>query len=239
MPVKPGDPPVADPQHTPPVFDPESFMTKILGEFDKRTNALDKKLTAITKSIVKEPAAADPPADPNNPPADPPANPKIADPAVNTELQALRKQIANLQKSNEESTAREKAATGARLENERQTAIRNVLNAVEFRDQESRDLVFNAVLPTVKRDDDGSLIADSANGPISFDAHVKSYAEKFPYLLAPKGGGGAGASASTGGRKAAGGPIRMSDLTPEKINALKPEEYKAMMTDILAGNITG
>jgi hypothetical protein len=33
-------------------------------------------------------------------------------------------------------------------------------------------------------------------------------------------------------------PVSMADLTPDKINGMKPTDYKAMMEKILAGKIT-
>jgi len=154
---------------------------------------------------------------------------KITDPAINAELQLLRKQVSNLEKANKESAAREKAATEARLESERQTSIRNVLNGIEFRDQESRDLVFQALNGSIKRDEEGNLVAQTADGPISYDAHIKAYAEKFPALLAPKGGGGSGA---TGGTRGTGKAINIDTMSVEQIAALKPEERAEIYRDL-------
>jgi len=43
-----GNPPAPQP---PPVFDPVAFETKILGEFDKRVNALDKRLKGVDGNL--------------------------------------------------------------------------------------------------------------------------------------------------------------------------------------------
>jgi hypothetical protein len=151
---------------------------------------------------------------------------KISDPAVNAELQLLRKQISTLTNDNAKFKQERDQEKAARLETERSTAIRNVLNGIEFRDQESRDLVFSAITGMIKRDEEGNLVAQSADGPVTYDAFFRGYVDKLPNLLAPKGGGGS--SATGGTRTGSGKGYNLDTMSPSQIAALKPEERAAL-----------
>ena len=230
-----------------PVFDPVAFEAKLLGEFNKGINALDKKLSALAKqSKASDGAGSGDGAAAGGPDGTGAvggstdgagAGPKITDPAVNAELQLLRKQIKTLTEGVHTVEKERDSEKQARLETERVTAIRNVLGGIEFRDQDSRDLVFNALQHRIKRDENGALIAEGDSGAVTHEAFINGYVEKYPYLLAPRGAGGAGA---TGGKPGAVGGKRwsMADLEPARLNSMKPEERSELMKQILAGNVT-
>jgi hypothetical protein len=56
-------------------------------------------------------------------------------------------------------------------------------------------------------------------------------------MLVPKGGGGAGAAAGNASRKSSG-PLKLSDITPQKMAGKTPAELQAMLQDIKDGNVT-
>jgi hypothetical protein len=77
-------------------------------------------------------------------------------------------------------------------------------------------------LPDIVRDDEGNLIAKTDSGDLPFKDYIQQQADGAPFLLAPKGGSGAGAS---GGVARPGGKgYNIDAMTPAQIAALKPEE---------------
>jgi hypothetical protein len=231
-------------EQKPPTFDQAAFKTEILAELNKTVNGaikglkgdLSKMFHPQEQSSGTESSGDSAAGTGTDATAGQATGSKVLDPAVNAELQLLRKQIKTLTTGTDDLKKERDAEKQARMETERQTAIRNVLNSIEFRDQESRDLVFQAVQPAVKRDENGALVAESASGPVTYDAHIKSYVDRFPYLLAPRGAGGAGASNG----KTAGGSQKwtMADITPSKMATMKPEEIADMAKEIMAGRVT-
>jgi hypothetical protein len=226
--------------NNPGAFDSKAFLQELLGEFDKRTNALDKKINALQKSMTTKPTEGDSSAGGDSAGGgdsggdtskNKPDKPEIKDPAVNAVIQNLQRQVNQLTKQAMEAQKREQEATAARLETERLTAIRNHLNAVPFKDQESRDLYYDAVAGKVTRDESGELIVSTKDGPLPFTDYIDSHVEKFPNLLQPKVGGGAGATGGT--RKLGSGP-NIDHMTPAQIAALKPEEKAQLYQDVAA-----
>jgi hypothetical protein len=209
-----------------------------MGEINKTLNGFSKTLKAdVTKLLSKpaDPPAADPQADP---PADPtPGAPKV-DPAITAQLATLTRTVTDLKKQNETLASERESEKKSRLETERVTSIRNVLNSIEFKDPAAREMFFKAISGDVKYDDEGRLVAEGESGVLPMADYIKTQADANQYLLAPKGGGGAGAVPGNKRPNGAGGPVKMSDLTPEKIAAMKPEEYTAAMSQILAGNVS-
>lgn len=238
MPIK--DPPAVEPG-TPPVFDPDAFVTKLLAEFDKRVNALDRKITAIGKA--PKPTEADPPTPPADPPADPKPNPAI-DPAVNAELIALRKDVARLTKENKTSAEERDNAKKAQAESERVGAIRAALQEVPFRTTESGqnliDQAYKLVSPDVVKAEDGTFVVNSKDGgPLLLKDYVKStfLDGEMSFMVQPKGSpGGAGArpgqAPTNGGRR-----WTMADLEPAKMNALTTDQQQALATAVMNGQI--
>jgi hypothetical protein len=78
----------------------------------------------------------------------------------------------------------------------------------------------------IKRDEEGNLVAQSADGPVTYDAFIRGYVDKLPNLLAPKGGGGSGATGGT--RTGSGKGYNLDTMSPSQIAALKPEERAAL-----------
>ena len=234
------------PQDPPATFDPAVFMTQLLGEFDKRVNALDKKITAISK-VAKEPVA---PVDPNAPPSDPAAppaeqrpNPAIADPAVNAEVLSLRKEIARVSKENKENTDRRVAAEKAQAESERVGAIRAALQEIPFRTTDRGDSLIDAayklVAPDVVKAEDGSYVVNSKdNGALPLKDFVKGQFldGDMSFMVAPKGSGGSGARQ---GQTPSGGGRRWTaaDLDPAKLNTLTPQEDASLRSAIQRGEV--
>lgn len=238
--------PAADPNNPnpitpPPAFDPEAFATRILGEVNKGFNAMDKKFNALSKSVTPAaPAAAGPnapaPADPAVAP-DPPANPKIT-PEVNAELAQLKRQIAQLTSDNKKANDDKETERKSRLDTERATAIRGALNDIPFHTDELRSLFFEAVQKDIKREEDGTFVADSEAGVLPMKTYLKDLAErKYGQMLVPKGGGGAGANAGNATRKPSA-PIKQSDLTAHNINTKTKAEQEVILREIMAGNVT-
>jgi hypothetical protein len=238
MPIK--DPPV-DPG-TPPVFDPDTFAAKLLSEFDKRVNALDKKITAIGKAPKASDVDTPPPADP--PAIDPKPNPAIADPAVNAELISLRKDVARLTKENKTSADERDAARKAQSESERVGAIRAALQEIPFRTTERGesliDQAYKLIAGDVVRADDGGFVVNSKEGgPLLLKDFVKStFLEgDMSFMVQPKGSTG-GAGARPGQAPGSGGRSwHMADLDPGKMNALPPDQQQSLATAVMNGQV--
>jgi hypothetical protein len=255
-PVNPANPNNPDPNNpnpaAPPAFDPAAFKTDLMGEITKMVQGALKAqkndfAKLVGKTLDHNPAdPANPNPDPNNPnPADAnnrnpdvPADPKLS-PETNAFLQKLTRELNQLKTAKAESDRIASEEKKARMENERVTAIRGVLNDIPFRTQGHRDLFFKATHADIKRDEDGAYIAEGENGPLPMKDYFKNLVEtQYNDLLTPKGTGGAGATAgNSNARHAASGPVKVSDLTPEKIAKLTKPEYEAMMQNILAGNL--
>jgi hypothetical protein len=238
MALKAGDPAAGggnDPQNpNPGAFDPAAFETKIMAAMNNAMNGIAKSLkTDLTKLIQPNPPQ-DP--DPNPDPANPPnPKPNAQDPQTNAELQSQRRELAALSKRLKDAEEREKKATDSQLETERVTSIRSVLNDIPFADQASRDLFFSGVTTKIKRDENGSLIAESEAGTLPYKDFIQSEAERYPRLLAPTGASGAGAKP---GRSAGGKRWSAADLEPAAYAKLKPEEQAELSQAILAGQVT-
>ncbi len=213
-------------------IDLAAFEQKIAGLINSTVNGALKN---FEKDLTKKfQPAKDPEPDPQG--GDPkPGAGDIKDPAINAKLQLLERTIQQLEKKAKDAETREQAATQARLENERVTAVKEVLNGIPFREQSYRDLFFNSVVGSIKRDQDGNLIAESQNGPLPVKDFLTAEVEKFGLLLQPSGASGAGASAGT---RVGGKRFTMADLEPQRYNSLKPEEQKALHEAVLSGQVT-
>jgi len=239
MPVKP-DPANPDPANPPP-FDLAAFEAKFSKMINDTVNGAVKNLTnEFGKKFA--PLKADPdPANPDpanpNPPAPPDPKKTMDVPELNALVIKLQGQLTNLQKESTQNKELAEKEAAARIENERLGEIRSILNDISFKDQNTRELFFKATKDDVKRVDDGELIAETPTGLLPAKDYFSNLAEQqYPHLLSPTGKSGAGASPSkTGsGRRM----VSMSDITPEKIAAMKPEEHREMLDKILAGQIS-
>lgn len=231
MALKPGDPGAGptDPQNPPPgAFDPKAFSEMLLGEIDKRINALDKKINGVVKSLEPKPAdpAAPPPADPAAPPAEPKEARTIAE--LNIELASLRKKTDALVNENAaEKKARELAEEKQR-ELARMSAIDAVLNDLPFPSPKAKQQFRDAYQGKVKRDEDGTYIVESEKGPLGFDIYLKSEFDESPHFAARAGHSGAGA---TPGQKP-GGSSKLLDvlnMTTAQILAAPKEQVDAAL----------
>jgi hypothetical protein len=169
---------------------------------------------------------------------EPPANPKIA-PEINAELAALRRQLQQVEVRERKANEDKEAEKAARLQGERATAIRGALNDIPFHNDDLRNLFFEATQKDIKREDDGSFVADSESGVLPMKAYLKDLAErKYGQMLVPKGTGGAGANAGNASRRTSG-PVKMSDLSPESLRGKTPAEQNAILKEVMAGNVIG
>lgn len=209
----------------PAAFDPEAFKvalkTELLGEFNKTLNGFSKTFKAdVVKLIPKAPEPL--------PPPEIHVDPKV-DPALNSQLQKLQLQVTNLTKQGEERETALQGERTSRLETERQSAIKTALADIPFKDDASRSLFFKGIQGDIKRDEDGNLVADTANGPITYSDYIKGQADLLPSLLLPKGNGGAGAGAGTKRTGSGFNPLDDVHLTPAGMAKLTSEQ-KAEVT---------
>jgi hypothetical protein len=205
-------------------------VTSLLGDFRKDINAVMK---AVKEKPAPKADPADPAADPTDPPADPAAPPiKKVDPAQNTELQQLQRQVKTLTDLTKTLTQERETERTQRLESERTTAIKDVLAGIPFRDEAARNLFYNGVANSIKRDAEGNLVAETKDGPVMFDAFIKSQAEQATYLLQPQGAGGAGARGGKPGQQSGPSTPQIEDITPTKLASMKPEEKQALYKQI-------
>lgn len=213
------------------------LMKGLAPEINKAVNGATKGLKTDLLKLIPQPAQQDDAAAAAAAATTATTDGKAIDPAVNAELARLRREHDQAMKKVNEALDTSKKERDARLEMERTTAIRNVLNELPFRDQASRDLFFKAVKDDIKRTEDGELIADSANGPLPLKDYLTQTAESTgSSLLAPKTTGGAGAS--VGGKKGpAGRTWTHGDLTPENIGKLSSSELAELSKMALDGQI--
>ena len=221
----------------PGAFDPAAFRTELMAELNKAVNGAIKGLKNELKASQPKPEGDTPSGDPTPEPK-PAPNPAI-DPAVNAELQSLRKQLQQAPEQIGAVTKERETERTARLETERTTAVRDVLNGIPFKDQAKRDLFFRATIGDIKRDDQGKLVAETDNGLMPADAYLKSLVEQESYqdMLAPKGSGGAGARNGSPTMQVGGRRWTMADLTPEKVASLKPEEQASLAQAVANGQV--
>jgi hypothetical protein len=233
MPVKdpPADPAVKDPPAAPDLAGFLAEVKTLLGDYRKDINALSKQVKELGGKTPK----ADPDPNPDldlNPDPDPKPPKKAPDPAANTELLQLQRQIKDLTAKTTKLEGERESERNQRLETERTASVRTALADIPFRDEAARTLFFNGVINQIKRDGEGNLVADSKDGPVMFDAFIKDQAAQATYLLQPQGSGGAGARAGKPGQSAPNGPPQMEDLTPARLAAMKPEEKAAVFKHV-------
>jgi hypothetical protein len=226
--------PAPEPEVTPNpgAFDPEAFMTKLMGEFDKRTNAMDKKLNKLADQL-KQPKPVDPPADPATDPTTPQDPPKkVSEADLNAKLALLTRQIETLTQENMSSKKAAEEESKKRLEAERVAAFDAAIADIPFADAKARATFKKAYLPDVVRDEDGNLVAQTDKGPMAFAEYLKAEAESQPALLISEGHRGAGANA---GKKAFGGQkIDIFNMSQKEIQALKPEVRDQLLAEAAA-----
>lgn len=144
--------------------------------------------------------------------------------ALNAKLSSLTKQVTTLTEENKQEKQKREEAEKSKLETDRVSQIRTVLAGIEFADDKSRNLFFNAYKDQVKRDDNGQLVVETTTGPMVFDEYLKLEAEASPNLLAAKVKGGAGANA---GSKVGGKTLDYSSMSANDMMKLTPEQRAA------------
>lgn len=225
-----GAPPV-----TPPVFDPAAFKTEILGDFNKTLNGFAKTLKGDVAKEFKTALAsfqAPPTGDPlADPPLVPPGDgkPPVIDPTVNAELQKLRRDLDAGQKIIKDRDVALEKERNLRLDTERKSAVDKALDGYEFKTPRAKDVFRKAISPEITRDEDGNLIAETPNGPLPYQDHIKQQLDLSPEFLAANGGGGAGAQPGT--RRTGGfNPADISNL--DKMSSLTPEQQAQVRAHI-------
>jgi len=218
-----------EPQPNPGAFDPEAFMTKMLAEMDKRTNATDKKFNALLAKLEAKPepkpeGGGDPKPGEGDPTPAPQDARNIAELNANQKRMARQIEEANAQIMAWQQKA--EAAEKAKLESERMSAIDSVLSGIEFASPKARQQFRDAYAGKVERDEDGALIVRTDRGePLPFNTYLTAEAESSPHFLAAAGKGGAGA---TGGKKSFGGSkVDILGMTAAEISKLPAEQRTA------------
>lgn len=222
----------------PPGFDMAAFKAELLGEIRKDLNGIAKSLkTDILKAV--KPAEGSPPADPTadpQTPGSPPIDPK-QDPVLNAELVKLRREMAARDKKVDELIASNTSKDAAIKESNRLSAFKTAVDEISFKDANSKNLFFKANVADIVYDDDGQVVAKTADGLITVSEYVKSQASLTPSLLAPVGGGGAGAKGggNPGGINA--GLSFSKDLKPEDIAKWTAQQTADNMQKVLNGQL--
>lgn len=219
-----GDPP-KDPN---PGVDLDAFAAKLLGEFDKRVNAIDKKINVITKQLEPKepPPAGDPPA--GDPPvAEPPQAKTVAE--LNSQIAGMRKQLENLTTENVSEKKRREVAEKAAGEEKRVNAFDSAIADVPFVSPKARQQFRDAYLQKVVTDDDGNFVVNTDKGPMAYADFLKSEAESSTHLLAPQGSGGSGASAGTKPR--GGSKIDIANMSVAEVAALPKATQDALLKE--------
>ena len=222
-------------------FDPIAFEAKIFAEMNKTLNGFSKSLLRDVSKILKPaepPPPTDPPTDPPSDPGSPPVAPKSTDPVVNSELAKLRREMAARDKKLDELIASNAAKDSQLKETNRLSAIRSAVDEISFKDASSKSLFLKSIVGDIAYDEDGQLVAKTDQGAVTVSEYVKSQANLTPALLAPQGGGGAGARPGQGVGGGTGKISLSKDLTPEAISKWTPEQYTAVMAKVTAGEVT-
>lgn len=212
--------PAAGGDPNPGAFDPEAFMSKLLSELDKRTNAMDKKVSKLAEQMKTKPAD---PIIPVTKPGEAPIIPVAADPAIpqdpqrpvadrgtadlNAKLMNLERALENVTRESAQRKAEAEQATARQMELERQSAFDTAIADIPFLDAKSRLTFRKAYINDLVRDDDGNLVVQTDKGPVSYGEFLKGEALAQPGLLAKEGHSGAGAA---GGKKSFGN--KMPDI---------------------------
>jgi hypothetical protein len=224
---------------TAPGFDIAAFKADILGDIRKDLNGIAKDLKKEIAKMSKPaepPPPTDPITDPPQDPASPPATPKSTDPVVNSELAKQRREMSELKKSLETLTASNAAKDAALKESNRVNVFNAALNEISFKDAQSKSLFSKANIGDIVFDEDGQIVAKGVDGSfVTVQEYVKSQASLNPSLLAPQGGGGAGARSGSGVGSANGRVSLSKDLKPELISKMTPEQYAAVAQKVIAG----
>lgn len=237
-------------------FDPAAFETKITTAINNGINGLAKELKGLAK-ILKEAKAAESAGDGTGDgtgtgestgtgegtgtgasAATGDGSTKTGDgkgsgdAAQNTELRAYRKQQETDRRRIQQLEQKAKDDEAKLREKDRVAAINEAMADIQFRDDAARKLFFRGISPDIVYNDDGELVANTPEGPISVAAYIKDAANTVEGLLKPNGAGGAGARTGKAGTGTGTGEIDMNDLTPEKYAKLKPEEKAAIFTAV-------
>ncbi len=208
-------------------FDAAAFKTELMAEVARMNNGtaaaikkeLAKAIAAVTASATPPPGEA-PAGDPSG--ADPGAPKGTPDPAINAKMQSLERQIKTLTDGMKASEAERNTERELRLESERRAAIKDAMSAIPFRDQTSSEAFFKIVSSDIERDEEGNLVAKSDSGPLPVADYIRGMSEKLSGLLAPKGGGGSGASP---GRAPANRQFTLDDIRP----GMSPEDEREIL----------
>lgn len=217
---------------TPPPFDPKVFMGEIMtgfkAELNTTINVFDKKFkeleAKITTTPVKKEGEGDPPAEPKT----------IAD--LNAKLIESNKQIEGITKQLDEQTkARQKAEADA-LEQSRVSSFHSALEGLEFATPKAKQQFVAALLPSVKRAEDGSLFISNDKGePIAMEAYVKTeYNDSTHLQPAPVRSGGAGVTAGSRAPANSTGFNYKPDMTPAQVAKLSEADKQAYRDQLLA-----
>ena len=225
-------------------FDPAAFEATVMANVTKMLNGIAKKLPTETAKLVAAAMKAEQGGGQGEGEGqgsgEGEGNGK-GDSATKLALANLTRQLAQVKPENEENKTARLKADSDRLEEQRLSLIRTEVAAIPFRDDASRQLFFDARAGKVKRDEDGNLIAETDKGPLSYKEYLKAEAEGMPHLLAPKGGGGAGASTgrNQGGAKR---PWTLDDvalLNTDKLTATEKTELRGFLSAQYSSAITG
>jgi hypothetical protein len=207
-----------------------TFKTDLLSEFDKRVNSTNKEMKDLRKLIETKKAEEPPPTQKTEQKTEEKGEPGGLDPQVNARILAAEKKAADAQKLAEDMSKERETERAARLETERTTAIKDELAKLSLRDG-AREDAYWLVERHIKRDESGSLVADSAKGPLPIKDFIESTINEKPWLLAPSGNGGSGAQPGKPGGK---GTVQIEyikpGMTPEQIAAASAAIAQSMST---------
>lgn len=192
-------------------FSPEAFEKKILDAVQAKLNGFDKsfsgriektlgeKLSPL-QALLEKNGDADPNPKPNN------GSQPNSDPEVAKLQRELKKQQDQLQAM----TAKAEEAERAALEEKRVSAVSAALTEVGV---QKVALALRALLPDVKRGEDGAYYTGPDDNPTPLKESISQFVKDNPEFIPARGQGGSGAGA--GGKRPAGGVVRKDDLMEE------------------------
>jgi hypothetical protein len=196
-------------------FDFDSFKTSILDEVNKSINGFAKKMEKDIAKLTK----------PTKAESEENAEETKTNPAipveVNTELQKRDRKLKEVTDLVATLTAERDQAQQARLESERQSAVKDAMAGIQWRDQTHQNAFYKMVIGDVIRDEDGTLVAKTDKGNITVSEFIQQQAETVPGFLAAQGRGGSGAS--QGGVIKPSKTVHIEDIKP----GMTPEQKAA------------
>ena len=233
--------PAAGSDPNPGAFDPDAFMSKLLGEFDKRTNAMDKKFNKFLET-QKKPDAAPKAGDPA-PGGDPQVDaPPLVDPALkgdakalaemNAKLHAMSRTLETVTRESEDRKRTAEEETSKRMEGERVSAFDLAIQDIPFADAKSRQTFRKAYLADVVRDEEGNLVAQTEKGPMAIKEYLIAEAQAQPSLMAKEGHSGGGAN--SGKKNFGANKIDIFTMTQAEIGKLDPKVRESLLVEAAA-----